>query len=150
MKKGLRFWEYKRLEEMDANEWESLCDGCGQCCMHKLEDDDTGDIYFTSVACRLLDKVSCGCHNYQNRQKLVPDCIRLTPHNIGKFRWLPASCAYRLIYEGKNLQEWHHLISGRTETVHEAGISVRGKVRVYEDTLKNEDDYLSYITDLTP
>ena len=113
---------------MSKSEWESLCDGCGLCCLHKLEDLDSGEISHTNVACRLLDSQSCQCRNYPLRKKLVPDCIILTPDQVADFPWLPESCAYRLIGEGKDLFPWHPLISGSKETVHEAGISVQNKV----------------------
>ncbi|HZV21602.1 MAG TPA: YcgN family cysteine cluster protein [Hyphomicrobiales bacterium] len=120
------FWKTKKLEEMTATEWESLCDGCGQCCLIKLEDDDTGDIAVTRLACKLLDLGSCRCSDYQNRQQHVPDCVKLTPESVSRLRWLPESCAYRLLDEGRELRWWHPLVSGTQETVHEAGISIRG------------------------
>lgn len=132
---------------MNVAEWESLCDGCGQCCLHKLQDDDTGEIYGTSVGCRLLDGQSGRCRDYLNRKKLVPDCIQLTIDLVRSVRWLPKTCAYRLIDEGKDLEWWHPLVSGNPESVHEAGVSVRGKVKAHEDQLKNEDDYLRYMTE---
>jgi hypothetical protein len=120
-----KFWE-KPLAELNRAEWESLCDGCGKCCLHKIEDADTGRIYATNVACKLLDRHSCRCSNYRERKAFVPDCVRLTAGQVGKLSWLPSTCAYRLRSEGKPLPDWHHLISGSRETVHEAGISVRG------------------------
>jgi len=120
------FWKTKKLEEMTATEWESLCDGCGQCCLIKLEDDDTGDIAVTRLACKLLGLGSCRCSDYQNRQQHVPDCVKLTPESVSRLRWLPESCAYRLLDEGRELRWWHPLVSGTQETVHEAGISIRG------------------------
>ncbi len=121
------FWRRKTLEEMTRGEWESLCDGCGKCCLHKLEDIDTGAIAFTRVACRMLDLASCQCKDYPNRKKHVPDCVRLTPTRVRKIDWLPKSCAYRLVNEGKDLYWWHPLVSGDPDTVHQAGISVRGR-----------------------
>lgn len=122
-----KFWQNKSLEQLNAQEWELLCDGCGLCCLHKLENADTDEISYTNVACRLLDIQSCRCSKYSKRKKLVPDCVILKPHRVEKFKWLPKSCAYRLIFEGKELFPWHPLISGSKLSVHEAGISVQGK-----------------------
>lgn len=124
---GTRFWETKPLSELTPDEWESLCDGCGKCCLHKLEDEDTGEIAYTNVACRLLDIGTCRCSAYEQRHRLVPDCVKITPDNIREHAWLPQTCAYRLLAEGKPLAWWHPLVSGNPETVHEAGISVRGR-----------------------
>ena len=122
------FWESKSLAELNASEWEALCDGCGKCCLAKIEDADDGEISFTRVACRLLDTEQCRCQDYENRIEKVPDCLHLSADNIADIPWLPSTCAYRLLYEGKPLYEWHPLISGSSETVHSAGISVRGRV----------------------
>lgn len=121
------FWKTKPLSDMTLEEWESLCDGCGRCCLNKLEDEDTGQYLYTRAACKLLDLETCRCTDYPNRQAKVPDCVALTPQNVGSLGWLPATCAYRLLDEGKNLQWWHPLVSGRLETVAEAGISVTGE-----------------------
>ena len=121
-----RFWEEKSLEAMDRAEWESLCDGCGKCCVHKLEDDETGELVPTNVACRLLDRRSGRCGNYRQRHAFVPECVRLTPAKAREIDWLPTTCAYRLLAEGEPLREWHPLVSGDPESVHRAGISVRG------------------------
>ncbi len=129
-----QFWKRKSLAEMNAEEWESLCDGCGLCCMHKLEDEDTGEVLYTNLACKLLDIESCRCTDYANRVKKVSDCLVLTPDSTEAFEWLPASCAYRLLAHGKELPEWHPLITGNPDSVHEAGISVRGKVVSEKDT----------------
>lgn len=119
------FWE-KPLEELSRTEWEKLCDGCGKCCLHKAEDADTGKIHPTNIACRLLDRVSCQCSNYKGRKAFVPDCVRLTLNNVERLSWLPSTCAYRLRAAGKPLPDWHYLISGDRESVHRAGMSVRG------------------------
>lgn len=144
------FWKTKTLEEMSAAEWESLCDGCGKCCLSKLEDEDTGDIYFTTVGCRLLDAQACRCRDYANRTALVSDCVRLTPQNVRTLSWLPSTCAYKLIAEGRDLYWWHHLISGSTDTVHQAGISVRGKVEALETDLSEPEDYFDFLVDGEP
>ena len=122
------FWKSKTLEEMTSEEWESLCDGCGRCCLHKLRDDDTSALAFTNVACRLLDTHSCQCSDYQKRKRRVPDCVSLTPAVVRAIDWLPPSCGYRRLAEGKDLAWWHPLVSGDKNTVHEAGISVRDRV----------------------
>lgn len=127
-----RFWERKSLAQLTSAEWESLCDRCGRCCLIKLEDEESGRYYFTDVACKLFDGATCRCSDYANRDREVPDCVRLTPDNIGALAWMPPTCAYRLIGEGKKLAEWHPLISGRAETVIEAGISVRGRISGHE------------------
>ncbi len=121
------FWKHKTLAEMTAAQWESLCDGCGKCCLAKVQDDESDEILFTNVACRLLDLDTCRCRNYARRRRYVPACERLTPENVGTFDWLPASCAYRLVAAGKDLPEWHHLVSGDPDLVHRRGCSVRGK-----------------------
>ncbi len=121
-----QFWKSKTLKEMTREEWESLCDGCGRCCMNKLEDEDTGRFLYTKAACKLLDLKTCQCTDYPNRQKQVPDCVALTPKNVGELGWLPESCAYRRLDEGRGLSWWHPLVSGSPNTVVEAGISVKG------------------------
>jgi hypothetical protein len=133
------FWKTKSLEEMTEAEWESLCDGCARCCLEKLEDEDTGQIYFTHIACRLLDAGLCACRDYAHRSEKVPDCVRLTPQNVRRLNWLPPSCAYRLVADGRDLYWWHPLISGDPNTVHEAGISVRGRVVGHEDEIPLAD-----------
>ena len=133
-----KFWEVKSLDQMSNQEWESLCDGCARCCLNKLEDWDTGEIYWTNVACQLLDHDTCRCKDYGNRQALMPDCIQLTRKKIAELSWLPPTCAYRLLDEGNNLPVWHPLLTGNTDAMHEAGISVRGRV-IAEDDMNAED-----------
>jgi uncharacterized cysteine cluster protein YcgN (CxxCxxCC family) len=135
----LPFWRRKALTEMTDAEWESLCDGCGKCCLVKLEDEDSSEIYFTNVGCRLLDGTTCRCHDYAGRTAAVDDCVRLTPENAGTLNWLPPSCAYRLLAEGRDLYWWHPLVSGDPETVHAAGISVRDRVVASEDAVAEAD-----------
>jgi uncharacterized cysteine cluster protein YcgN (CxxCxxCC family) len=120
------FWEVKALRDMTRAEWESLCDGCGKCCVHKLEDEETGELHATNVACRLLDRRSGRCSDYRNRRAHVPECVRLTPAKLDTLDWLPDSCAYLRVHRGEGLADWHPLISGDPESVHRAGISVRG------------------------
>ena len=137
------FWQRKTLQEMTPAEWESLCDGCGRCCLHRLEDEDTGEIATTCVSCKLLDGHSGKCTDYANRKQLVPDCIQLTPQAAQDFTWLPSTCAYRILAAGGPLPEWHPLVSGDPESVHKAGVSVRGKV--ISETEVRVDDYEEYI-----
>lgn len=135
------FWKRKALGEMTGPEWESLCDGCGKCCLNKLENEDTGEILYTNAACRLLDLDTCRCASYEDRQRFVPDCRRLTPQNVKTIPWLPMSCAYRRLAEGKDLEWWHPLVSGTTDTVIEAGISVFGRT-VSERDVEDIEDYI--------
>ena len=125
------FWE-KPLGTLSRAEWEALCDGCGQCCLHKLEDEDTGEVHFTNVACRLLDTGTAQCKDYRGRLAHVPDCLRLTPAKVAALAWLPGTCAYRLRASGEPLPEWLYLVCGDRDAVHRAGVSVRGRV-VSED-----------------
>jgi uncharacterized cysteine cluster protein YcgN (CxxCxxCC family) len=138
------FWKTKSLEEMNAREWESLCDGCGRCCLLKLQDEDTEKIYFTDIACDLFDPNTCRCKDYKNRQAQVSDCVRLTPHEVRTLTWLPPTCAYRLIAEGKDLMDWHPLISKDPLSVQKAGVSVHGRVKAFEKQVPFEDviDYI--------
>jgi len=143
---GGRFWERTPLDRLSSDEWEALCDGCGKCCLHKLEDPDTREVAFTRIACRLLDGETCRCAHYGARRKIVSDCVVLTPSNIGEIAyWMPNTCAYRLLWEGRNLPDWHPLVSGRAESVHEAGISVMGwTVPEFEVP---QEDWENYVID---
>lgn len=121
------FWKTTPLAAMTAEQWESLCDGCGRCCLHKLRHEETDELAFTRVACRLLDLQTCRCTNYASRQRIVPDCVALRPDNLSRIDWLPPSCAYRLVAEGQDLPSWHPLRTGDPGSVHTAGASVRGR-----------------------
>ena len=125
--KKLPFWREKKLSQMNSQEWESLCDGCGKCCLEKLEDLDTGEINYTNIGCELLDVKGCRCMNYEERDRYVPDCVRLNSINIASLKWMPSTCAYKLLSEGKDLPDWHPLISGNPNSVHEAKVSIRGR-----------------------
>ena len=145
-RKGLttRFWEKKSLSQMSVVEWEALCDGCGKCCLNKIEDDDSGDVYFTRVACRLFDNSTCYCGQYENRHQFVPECITLTPKSIKDHAyWLPKTCAYLLLWQKKPLYEWHPLISGSEQSVHDAGISI--KEQTVPEFEVHEDDWENYL-----
>ena len=133
------FWETKRLEQMNPDEWESLCDGCAKCCLIKLEDEDTGDIALTRLHCKLLDAETCRCSDYDNRKKIIPDCVILTPKDVSELRWMPKSCSYLLIHEGRRLPDWHHLISNDRDLVHRQNASIMGRT-LSEDTLFDPDD----------
>jgi uncharacterized protein len=137
------YWRRKTLQEMTPAEWESLCDGCGLCCLVRFEDEDTGEVIPTRVSCKLLDADLCRCGDYENRARHVPDCVRLTPGNIADLPWMPLSCAYRRLHEGKDLPAWHPLVTGDPESVHRAGVSVRGQT-ISEETLTDPEDALDY------
>jgi uncharacterized protein len=143
MTDGKPFWKQKTLAEMSRGEWESLCDGCGRCCLNKLEDEDTGEFIHTRAACKLLDLETCQCTDYKNRAKRVPDCVSLTAANVGKLGWLPSTCAYRLLDEGKALAWWHPLVSGKAETVKEAGIWVGNEA--YPETGIKVDELIDHM-----
>lgn len=135
------FWEVKTLRQMDRAEWESLCDGCGKCCVHKLEDEETGELLPTNVTCRLLDRRSGRCTDYRHRKALVPECVRLVPEKLDQIDWLPSTCAYLLLHRGQGLPEWHPLVTGDPESVHRAGMSVRGWT-VSEDDVGDLEHHL--------
>jgi hypothetical protein len=145
-KSGLRprYWETVPLRKMSGAEWEALCDGCGKCCLNKIEYEDNGEVAFTRVACRLLDGETCRCSNYEIRHQFVPECVQLTPKKVEKVAyWLPRTCAYRLIHEGAPLPDWHPLISGDPNSVHTAGASVQGWTVPESEVPEDEwDDYL--------
>ena len=131
------------MAEMSPSEWESLCDNCGKCCCIRLEDDETGDIYITDVACKLFDPATCKCTDYANRSKKVPDCVTLTKDNVEQLHWMPQTCAYRLVSEGKDLPDYHHLISGSRDTIHEVGMSVQDAVT--SEIFVTEDEQVTRI-----
>jgi uncharacterized cysteine cluster protein YcgN (CxxCxxCC family) len=137
------FWERKSLAAMTPEEWESLCDGCGRCCLIRFEDEETLEVIPTTVACRLLDGETCRCTRYKRRKRYVPDCIKLTPDNIPDLKWMPPSCAYRRLYEGRGLAAWHPLVSGDPMSVVRAGVSMRGKT-ISERTLRDPEDALDF------
>lgn len=137
------FWERKSLAQMSPDEWESLCDGCGKCCLHKLEDEDSGEVYYTDIACRYLAASDCRCQAYQARQQKVPDCLVLTPERLNEFHWLPDTCAYRLLAQNNPLPNWHPLITGDPRTVHSAGISAAG--RIYSEARVPEQDWQEHV-----
>jgi uncharacterized cysteine cluster protein YcgN (CxxCxxCC family) len=139
------FWETKKLHELTEVEWEALCDGCAKCCVHKLEDEDTGEIHYTCVACRMLDVNTCRCTDYPNRHETVPDCAVLSTDQPQHFKWMPDTCAYRLMSEGKPLPAWHPLITGNPASVHEHGASARKKL--IPEFLADEEDLEKYIVD---
>ena len=137
------FWRTKSLDQMTAAEWESLCDGCGLCCLIRFEDEETGEVIPTRVACKLLDQHLCQCKDYVNRKAHVPDCIKLTPWNIEALAWMPPSCAYRRLHEGRDLPDWHPLLTGDPDSVHKAGVSIRDQT-VSEDSLADPEDALDF------
>ncbi len=136
------FWEHKALNEMTREEWEQLCDGCAKCCLHKLENEDTGTVYGTNVVCRYLDTEQCQCTEYLQRSILVPECVTLSMDNLEQVYYMPSSCAYRLLADGKKLHDWHPLISGSRQSVHDSGNSVKGKVVSELDV----DDLMHHLT----
>lgn len=140
------FWRRKTLREMTRPEWESLCDGCALCCLHKIEDEDTAEIFYTTVVCHLLDTESCRCTEYEKRCELVPSCIRLQPEDVENFSWLPVTCSYRLIHEGQDLPEWHPLLTGDRTSVIEANASVLSVYQVKDNEI-SEDQLIDFVLD---
>ncbi len=140
-----RYWERIPMDEMTPREWEALCDGCGKCCLNKLEDEDTGEVELTRIACRLFNDTTCRCRHYETRHDYVPECIQLSPKTIDSHMyWLPQTCAYRLVWEGRDLYDWHPLISGDETSVARAGVSVRD-MTISEEDVPNEDDWDDHI-----
>ena len=137
------WWNQKPLAELDARQWEALCDGCARCCLHKLEDEDDGEVFYTRVRCRYLDEQTCRCSDYPNRSVLVENCIRLDASSVGALEWLPVTCAYRMRAQGLPLAAWHPLVSGDPDSVHRAGISIRG--RCISDEFVHPDGYDEHI-----
>jgi uncharacterized cysteine cluster protein YcgN (CxxCxxCC family) len=139
-----RFWETVPLDRMTRAEWEALCDGCGKCCMNKLEDEDTAEVALTNVACRLFDDATCRCSQYEIRHQFVPECIVLKPQNMDRnLYWMPETCAYKLLWQGKPLYDWHPLLSGDTNSVHRAGVSMQN--RTVPEFEIDEDDWEDHI-----
>lgn len=140
------FWRRKTLREMNRQEWESLCDGCALCCLHKIEDEDTDEIFYTTVVCHLMDTTDCSCTQYEKRTELVPTCIQLTPDDVEQLNWLPPTCAYRLLNEGKELPEWHPLVTGDRRSPIKAHASVIDIYDITDDQI-DEDDLVDYVID---
>ncbi len=140
------FWQTKTLKEMNQDEWESLCDSCGKCCLNKIEDEDTNEIFFTSVVCNLIDLKTCRCTQYQNRTHLVPDCKDIKAEKYLQYDWLPTTCAYRLVAENKDLPSWHPLITGNPESVHEAGVSIRSYAITEDDANDLVEHVIEWLT----
>ena len=139
-----RYWESIALKDMNTEQWEALCDGCGKCCVIKLEDVDDGAIYYTDIGCTLLDTGDCRCKNYPERKSIVPDCVILTPDRLDALNWMPKTCAYRLLHQGQDLPQWHPLITGDPNSTHLSGHSVAGKILTEGDI--DEEDYPDHIT----
>lgn len=141
------FWRSTPLTEMNQSQWESLCDGCALCCLHKVEDEDTEEVFYTTVVCHLLDFETCRCTRYEERTTLVPSCVKLRPQDVKEFHWLPPSCAYRLVHEGKDLPEWHPLVSGDPESAVRDGASVLNVYEVRDDEI-SEEELVDYVIDV--
>lgn len=140
------FWRSKTLTEMTPTEWESLCDGCALCCLHKVEDEDTQEVFYTTVVCHLLDFETCRCTQYEKRCQLVPSCVKLKPEDVESFHWLPPTCAYRLVHEGKDLPEWHPLLTGDPNSVIKANASVLSYYEVRDDEIA-EEELINFVID---
>ncbi|MGB0467240.1 MAG: YcgN family cysteine cluster protein [Pontibacterium sp.] len=138
------FWRSKSLQDMNPQEWESLCDGCALCCLHKVEDEDTREVFYTTVVCHLLDCNNCRCTRYEDRVRLVPECVKLRPEDVDEFHWLPPTCAYRLVNEGKDLPDWHPLISAQNDSVIAANASVLSFYEVKDNEIR-EDEFINYV-----
>jgi hypothetical protein len=144
-----RFWEKIPLKDMSPAEWEALCDGCGKCCLNKLEFEDTGEVAYTRVACRLFDNETCRCGDYANRKRHVPECVVLSPRTLKKsVYWMPATCAYKLLWQGKPLPEWHPLLTGDPESTHRAPGAIRGET--LSELTVPEEDWEDYLIEETP
>ena len=141
----MKFWETKKLSEMTIKEWESICDGCGKCCLNKLEDEDTGEIFFTSVVCNLIDLDTCRCTRYLERTTLIPECLDLKQHDFSEYNWLPSTCAYRLLTDGKELPSWHPLVSGDQESVKDAGVAISSFAMKESDVDDLEDHIIEWL-----
>lgn len=137
------WWNQLALDELNPEQWEALCDGCAKCCLHKLEDEDSGEVFYTRIRCQYLVEETCQCSDYPRRSVMVPHCIRLEQGSVAELDWLPSTCAYRLRAHGEPLPEWHYLVSGSRETVHEAGVSIRG--RAISDEYVHPDGYDEHI-----
>lgn len=140
----MAFWREKSLQNLTTEEWESLCDGCGRCCLEKLEDLITGEISYTNVACAMFDQETCGCSNYAERFRFMPDCVPLNSENVSELRWMPSTCAYRMLAEGKDLAPWHPLITGDPKSVEAAGISVKGRCISHHEMTDLEDHIVDW------
>ena len=146
-----RFWENIPLKQMNPAEWEALCDGCGKCCLNKLEYEDSGEVVYTNVACRLFDDATARCSDYANRKRLVPECVVLTPKTLEKsLYWMPSTCAYKLLWQGKSLPDWHPLVTGDPDSTHKSGHSVRGRTVSEADVPEADWDNDEHIIDETP
>jgi uncharacterized cysteine cluster protein YcgN (CxxCxxCC family) len=139
------FWKTKTLQEMTTEEWESLCDSCGKCCLHKLEDEDSGEVFYTSVVCDLINLDNCRCTQYANRCQLVPDCLDLKQHNFTEFNWLPSTCAYKLLAEGEDLPDWHPLVAKDPLAIHDTGVSIRSYAMKESDVDNIEEHIIKWL-----